>query len=119
MHDKVGEYGGANLKSISVVVPSVRKRVNLKAVAGKGRRRFEWVSYLYVKLLFECMRLKAAEVRFLPALIGQIGCTVMNDAPLYYSNFIDLFDGKPIVDRIKKRWVEHFMVLIISALVHT
>ena len=34
MRDKVGEYGGTNPKSISAVVPSARKRVNLKSVAG-------------------------------------------------------------------------------------
>ena len=71
MRDKVGEYGGTNPKSISAVVPSVRKRVNLKAVAGRGRRHSEWVSYLYVELLSEFMRLKAAGVKFFPALIGQ------------------------------------------------
>ena len=72
MRDKVGEYGGTNPKSISAAVPSVRKWVNLKAVAGRGRRRSEWVSYLYVELLSKFMRLMAAGVKFYPALIGQV-----------------------------------------------
>ena len=83
MRDKVGEYGGTNPKSISAVVPSVRKRVNLKAVAGRGRRQSEWISYLYVELLSEFVRLKAAGVSLSPSLIGQLARTVMNDAPLY------------------------------------
>ena len=89
MRDKVGEYSGTNLKLISAVVPSFRKRVNLKAVAGKGRSRYEWVSYLYVELLSKFMRLKAAGVKFSLALIGQLSRTVMNDAPLYNFIFID------------------------------
>ena len=88
MRDKAGEYGGTNPKSISAVVPSVRKRVNLRAVVGRGRCQSEWVSYLYVELLSEFMRLKAAGVKFTPSLIGQLARTVMNDAPLYNSNFI-------------------------------
>ena len=72
MRNKVGEYGGTNPNPISAVVPSVRKRVTLKAVAGRGRRRSEWVSYMYVELLSEFMRLKAAGVKFSPALIGQL-----------------------------------------------
>ena len=88
MRDKVGEYSGTNPKSISAVVPSVRKRFNLEDVAGRGRRQSEWVSYLYVEFLSEFMRLKAAGVKFSPALIGQLARTVMNDAPLYNSNFI-------------------------------
>ena len=104
--DKVGEYGGTNPKSISAVVPSVRKRVNLKAVAGRGRRHSEWVSYLYVELLSEFMRLNAAGVKFSPALCGQLARTVMNDAPLYNSNFIDPFDDKTFVNKIKTGWVQ-------------
>ena len=59
----------------------------------------------YVELLSEFMRLKAAGVKFSPALIGQLARNVINDAPLYNSNFIDSFDDKPIVDKIKTRWV--------------
>ena len=64
MRDKGGEYGSTNPKSIS----AVQKRVNLKAVAGRGRRQSECISYLYVELLSELMRLKAAGVKFSPAL---------------------------------------------------
>ena len=110
MRDKVGEYGGTNPKSVSAVVPSVRRRVSLNAVAGRGRRRSEWVSYLFVELLSEFMRLKDAGVKSSPSLIGQLARTVMNDARLYNSNFIDPFDDKPIVDKIKTRWVQQFMV---------
>ena len=119
MRDKAGEYGGKNPKSISAVVPSVRKRFNLEEVAGRGRRQSEWVSYLYVELLSEFMRLNAAGVKFSPALCGQLARTVMNDAPLYNPNFIDPFDDKPIVDKIKTRWVQQFMVYSIFTLVHT
>ena len=118
IRDKVGEYGNINRKSISSVVSSVRKRVNLKAVAGRARRRTEWVTYLYVELLSEFMRLKAAGVKFSPTLIGQLARTVMNDAPLYNSNFIDLFDDKPIVDKIKTRWVQQFMIYSLFTLVY-
>ena len=117
--DKAGEYGGTNPKSISAVVPSVRNRVKLKAVAGRGRRQSEWVPYLYVELLSEFMRLKAAGVKISPTLIGQNAHTVMNDAPLYNSNFIDPFDDKPIVNKIKTRWVQQFMVYNVFTLVHT
>ena len=118
IRDKVGKYGDINRKSISSVVSSVRKRVNLKAVSGRRRRRTEWVTYLYVELMSEFMRLKAAGVKFSPALIGQLARTVMNDAPLYSSNFIDLFDDKPIVDKIKTRWVQQFMIYSLFTLVH-
>ena len=106
MRDKVSEYGGTNPKSIPAVVTSVWKSFNIKAVAGRGRRWSDWVSYLYAQLLSRFMRLKAAEVKFSPVLIGLLACTVMNDAPLYSSNFIDPFDDKPIVDKIETRWVQ-------------
>ena len=73
-------------------MPSVRKRVNLKSVAGWGRRQSEWVISLYVELLSEFMRLKAAGVKFSQALIGQLARTVTKDAPVYNYNFIDPFD---------------------------
>ena len=119
MQIRIGGYGGTNPKSISAVVPSVRKGVNLKAVAGRVRRQSEWVSYLYVELLSEFMWLKAAGVNLSPALIGQLARSVMNDAPLYNSKFIDPFDDKPIVDKSKTRWVQQFMVHSIFTLVHT
>ena len=118
MRDKVGEYGITKIKSISAVVPSVRKRVNLKAVAGRGRRRSECVSYLCVELLSEFMRLKAAGVKLSPVLIGTLSRTVMKYALLYNSNFIDPFNDKPIVDKIKTRWVQQFMVYSLFTLVH-
>ena len=65
------------------------------------------------------MRLKAAGAKFSPALIGQLARNVMNDAPLYNSKFIDLFDDKPIVDKIKTRWVQQLMVYSIFTLEHT
>ena len=71
-----------------------------------------------VELLPKFMRLKAAGVKLYPALIGQLARTVINDAPLYNSNFIDPFDDKPIVDKIKTRWVQKFMVYSFFTLVH-
>ena len=118
MRDIVGEYGGTNPNSIPAVVPSARKRVKLKAVAGRGRRRSEWVSYLYVELLSKFMWLKAAGVKFSPDLIGQLARTFMNDAPLYNSSFIDQLDDKPVVDKIKTRWVQQLMVYCLFTLVH-
>ena len=119
MRDKVGEYGGTNPKSISAVVPSVRKRVNLRAVVGRGRCQSEWVSYLYVELLSKFMRLKAAGVKFSPTLIGQLARTVMYECAMIQFNSIDPFDDKPIVNKVKTRWVLQFMVYSIFTIVHT
>ena len=118
MHGKVGEYGGTNRKSISADVQSVRKRVNLKAVTGRGRRRSEWVTYVHVELLSKLMRLKAAGVKFSPALIGQLSRTVMKDAPIYNTNFIDPFDDKSIVEKTNTRWVQQLIVYSLFTLVH-
>ena len=63
--------------------------------------------------------LKAAGVKISPTLIGQNARTVMNDAPLSNSNFIDPFDDKPIVDKIKTPWVQQLMVYSIFTLEHT
>ena len=64
------------------------------------------------------MRLKAAGVNFSPVLIDQLARTVTNDAPIYNSNFIDSFDDKSIVNKIKTRWVQQSMVYSIFTLVH-
>ena len=118
MRDILGEYGDSNSKSILAVVPSVRKRVHPYTVAGRGRRQSEWVSYLYVKLMSKFMQLRAAGFGFSPALIGHMARTVMIDTPLHNSNFIDLFVDKPVVDKIKTRWAQQFMVYSLFKLVH-
>ena len=64
------------------------------------------------------MRLKAAGVKLSPVLIGTLSRTVMKYALLYNSNFIDPFNDKPIVDKIKTRWVQQFMVYSLFTLAH-
>ena len=64
------------------------------------------------------MRLKAAGLESSPALIDQLDRTVMNDEPLYNSNFIDTFDDKPTIDKTKTRWAQQFIIYSLFTLVH-
>ncbi|KAF0767390.1 hypothetical protein AaE_002854, partial [Aphanomyces astaci] len=109
MRAEVGKYAASTQKSMSAVIASGRKRLNVKAAPGRGRRRADWVTYVYAELLSEFHRLKSAGVKFSPALLVQLARMVVDNAPVYNSTFQDPFDNKPIVDKIKTRWIQQFM----------
>lgn len=56
--------------NISASVQNGVRRVNFKAVSGRGRKRSAWVTALYPELLSEFERLRAASVKLSPALLG-------------------------------------------------
>ncbi|ETV85061.1 hypothetical protein H257_02938 [Aphanomyces astaci] len=67
--------------SIDPVIASGPKRLNVKAASGRGRRRADWVTYVYAELLSEFHRLKSAGVKFSPALLVQLARMVVDNAP--------------------------------------
>ena len=111
MRADVGRYTASTQKSMSGVISSGRKRLNLKAAPGRGRRRADWVSYVYAELLSEFHWLKSAGVKFYPAFLVQLRRVVVDNAPVYNSTFLDPFDNKPIVDKFKTRWIQQFMAI--------
>ena len=97
-------------KSISSLCPGKRKRVMLKAISGRGRRRADWVTYLYAELESEFRRLKAAGVKFSPALLGQLARSIVDDAPVFNSDYIDPCTQHPLKNKITTRWIQQLIV---------
>ena len=99
------------VKSISSLQPSLRKVLIVKAGPGRGRRRSEWVEHVYDLLLEEFCRLKAAAVKFSPGLLIVVARDIITTNPgIFNATYVDPWDQKCIIDKIKTRWIQQFMV---------
>ena len=99
---------------MSTVTGSVRRQVTIKAFAGRGRRRAQWVETLYDILLPEFSRFQATGVKFSRALLA----IIVRDIILTSTEFIVKFGPTyvdpaydiKVIDKIKTRWVLQFNV---------
>lgn len=86
------------------------RRVNFKAVKGRGRKRAEWVNDLYRDLLSEFERVKALGVKTSPSLLRSMALALIEKAAADVSyHGATVFDGVPIRNKITYRWIQIFM----------
>ena len=109
--DAIGSIAKSQLEMVSVnsVQPGITKKMMTKAGPGRGRKRAEWVSWLYSGLLEEFDRYRKAGVKFSPALLQQLAkdLIMVSDRPVFNSNFS--VGTKRIVDMVTGRWIQRFM----------
>ncbi|KAI9920101.1 hypothetical protein PsorP6_015831 [Peronosclerospora sorghi] len=113
----------ANVKSISTVLNTGVKRVQVKvAVGGRGRQRAPWTERLHELLLVEFSRMRATGIKLSPPLLRTIALAIIEGseewAAEYGSGYVYLSDNIPVKEKIKTRWVQHFMVSSGKVCVH-
>ena len=95
---------------MSTVTWSGRRKVTIKAVAGRGRRHIQWVETLYDILLGEFSRYKATGVKFSAALLAIIARDIIFTSTKFAVKFgptyIDPVNDIKVIDKIKTRWVQ-------------
>lgn len=86
------------------------RRVNFKAVSGRGRRRTEWVNDLYADTFCEFERVKATGAKVTPSVLRSIALALVDGAgdESSYKNR-DSGGGKTLRDKISYRWIQTFM----------
>lgn len=86
------------------------KRMRLKAIGGRGRKRAMWVTDLYNDLRNEFERVRSLGVKFNTSLPVQHAKQLISEATIGYPYHRgNLVNGKPIVQSITMRWIQHFM----------
>ncbi|SPQ96949.1 unnamed protein product (mitochondrion) [Plasmodiophora brassicae] len=98
-----------NMVSVNHVHPGKQKKMLTKAAPGRGPKRATWVEWLYGELLSEFDRLRKAGVKFSPGLLIQLSKGILeeSDHPEFTKHYS--VNGKPIVDSLTTRWIQHFM----------
>jgi hypothetical protein len=107
---KNGE-GPIEKKSLSVNQDGPgRKRVQMKAVTGRGPKRQAWVEWLHMKLLEEFRRLKAARVKFSPKLLLAMARGILQSSvhPDFKATAMCPRDKNLIMDKLTHRWILTF-----------
>jgi hypothetical protein len=116
-HQKASTWGKLNDNSDASDVPesfqrnqqSKCTRVNLKAVAGRGRKTSQWVVHVYGELIEEVYRLRKTGLKFSTALLGTLVRDIIkSDRGAFNAKYRDE-DCKLIHDKITTRWVQTFM----------
>ncbi|KAI9911951.1 hypothetical protein PsorP6_009631 [Peronosclerospora sorghi] len=105
----------ASVKSISTVLNTGVKRVQVKVAAGgRSRQRAPWTERLHELLLVEFSRMRATGINLSPSLLRTIALAVIEGseewAAEYGSGYVNLSDNIPVKEKIKTRWVQHFIV---------
>ncbi|KAI9918172.1 hypothetical protein PsorP6_012764 [Peronosclerospora sorghi] len=113
----------ASVMSISTVLNTGVKRVQLKvAVGGRGRQRAPWTERLHELLLVEFYRMRATGIKLSPSLLRTIALAIIEGseecAAEYGSGYANLSDNIRVKEKIKTRWVQHFMVSSGKVCVH-
>lgn len=97
-------------KSVSNVGTEGRKLLLAKAKVGRGRKRAEWVSWLYYKLLHEFERLRTAGLQFTLAVLEHVAINILEDSqhPEFNKSLKDS-KGKDVINKICCSWVQGFV----------
>ena len=109
--DSKGRTGASIIRSGPTTSDTIgRKRVYIKASEGRGRKREEWVEWLYAELVDEFDRLRKLGVKFSPALLRTLAKDIVRnpDNETYHERSQGSC-GKLIVDLIDDGWVRRFM----------
>ncbi|ETO82009.1 hypothetical protein F444_03758 [Phytophthora nicotianae P1976] len=93
----------------SLSLPSLRsdgtKRVNSKALSGRGRPRSKWVLWIYPLLLSEIDRLRKVGLKFDASLLRQVAKRILHDPQSPRADE----DGAEMSTKITSRWVQTFL----------
>ena len=109
-HQFKGDVGEVNQFSCSRSRLSKRKRHSPKAKSGRGRKRSEWVQYLYPKLVEEFNRLKKSSVKFSSQLLRELAISILV-APnsIFTANSVDPKDNVLLITKITHSWMNQFI----------
>lgn len=101
---------GKRLSNLTMASTRRNKRCNLKALGGRGRKRAKWVCALYEALLQDFERLRSAGVKFNTCILLQHARSLINssetNSPFHHTV---CQKGKPIIQCLTARWLQHFM----------
>lgn len=92
-------------RSLSTRRTQGRKRTNLKALSGRGRRQSEWVTWIYPHILDEFDRLQKAGLKFGAPLLRQVAEQVLQKTGGPYSEWSRDEKGALLKDLITARWI--------------
>lgn len=101
---------GSHTGKFSFAPTRSRKRGNLKALAGRGRKRAEWVTALYEDLRADFERLRSAGVKFDSSILRMHALRMIVDArndSKYHESV--MINGKPLAQFVTTRWIQNFM----------
>ena len=100
-----------NPKTVNHLMWNGRKKINRKSSPGRGRKRSEWVIWLYEELLDEFHRLRKAGLKFDPALLRVLARDIIgkNAHDVFNAFYKDPKDGKLIGEKITCKWIQNFM----------
>ena len=100
-----------NLRSISTISKSCKKRILVKARKGRGRKCAPWVVQLEADLLVEFERLRSLGVKFLKLTIRCLSEYLVNESQtdVYHSQMTWGKNEKSILEFINAQWVQRFM----------
>lgn len=108
-------YSDENTRNESSVITRVTKNgprmVRMKARAGRGRRRVEWVDALQNDVRSEFDRLRKLGVKFNISSLHSLTLRILSTSenPEYSANMIDPLSDKRLLDKVNQRWVQSFM----------
>lgn len=92
-----------------IMAPSgPRKRLRVKAGAGRGPKRAPWVVWLHEQMLRECLRLQRFQVAISVRVLTHMAVELLTESTgEFNAGFCDR-DGKLIRDKITHRWIQSF-----------
>lgn len=103
----LASYVKGNL-SVSHKFLGARKRVENKAGPGRGRKRKEWMDWLYPLVRADFDRLKANGLKFSPRVLQLVAKGALHSNPheQFGPNATPDNDPRPLIERITPRWVQ-------------
>lgn len=100
---------GTNKAISSVCQRGPCRRLEKKAMDGRGRKRQTWVTWLYAELVVEFDRLRKAGLKYRPMALRIVAKTILRTSQSeFHSAFRDLLNGKTLDERITPRWIQSF-----------
>lgn len=99
---------GDDADAILLAPSGPRKRVRVKAGAGRGPKRAPWVVWLHEQMLRECLRLQRFQVAISVRVLTHMAVELLTESTgEFNASFCDR-DGKLIRDKITHRWIQSF-----------
>ncbi|CAM6101105.1 unnamed protein product [Calypogeia fissa] len=96
--------------TLSHTFVGARKRIELKARPGRGRKTTNWTAWLYPLIREEFERLRRSGLKFSPSILQMVAkSTLLNTPhPMFGPNTVLAGSTKPLIERITPRWVQQF-----------
>lgn len=104
----VGLSGDGAEAAIIMAPSGPRKRLRVKAGAGRGPKRAPWVVWLHEQMLRECLRLQRFQVAISVRVLTHMAVELLTESTgEFNADFCD-HDGKLVRDKITHRWIQSF-----------